>query len=193
MAVDEGTVQVAHEALIREWPQLQAWLADQRDDLRVQRQVTTAAEAWAAGGREPTELYRGRPPRHGPRVARPPPRLASEVEDEFLDASVAEERRVQDAQVRANRRLRGSLVAVGVALVLAMIGGTIAVARGREAAASRDHADVARLAAVSRSLIERQPDVGLLARRRGASPRGQRRDPQHAPVRARGPSACSRA
>ena len=43
-----------------------------------------------------------------------------------------------------------------------MIGGAVAVVRGRQAADSRDRADVARLAAVSRSLIERQPDVGLL-------------------------------
>ena len=161
VAIDAGTVQVAHEALIREWPQLRTWLADQRDDLRVQRQVTIAAEAWTAGGREPSELYRG------PRLARALEWLdrrpqASEAEEEFLHESAAEEQRVQKAQARANRRLRTSLVGVAVALVLAMIGGGIAVVRGRQAGQSRDHADVARLAAVSRSVIERQPDVGLL-------------------------------
>src|SRR6185503_8671624 len=109
-------------ALIREWPQLRTWLADQRDDLRVQRQVTMAAEAWTTGGREPSELYRG------PRLARALEWLerrpqASVAEEEFLRESAAEEQRVQKAQVRANRRLRTSLVAVGVALVLAIVGG----------------------------------------------------------------------
>ncbi|HUP85975.1 MAG TPA: protein kinase [Acidimicrobiales bacterium] len=161
VAVDEGTVQVAHEALIREWPQLGRWLADQRDDLRLQRQVTTAAEAWDSGGRDPSELYRG------PRLARALEWLerrprASETEEAFLRAAAAEEERVQRAQARTNRRLRTSLAGVAIALVLAMLGSGVAIARGRQAADSRDQADVARLAAVSRSLVERQPDVGLL-------------------------------
>jgi WD40 repeat protein len=161
VSIDEGTVQLAHEALIREWPELRTWLADQHDDLRVQRQVTVAAEAWTASGREPSELYRG------PRLARALEWLdrrpqASEAEVAFLHESAAEEQRVQKAQARANRRLRTSLVGVGVALVLAVVGGALAVARGRQAADSRDHADVARLAAVSRSLVERQPTLGLL-------------------------------
>lgn len=161
VSVDASTVQVAHEALIREWPQLRTWLADQRDDLRVQRKVTVAAEAWLGSGRDPSELYRG------PRLASALEWLqrhphASLLEAEFLRESAAEETRVHQAQVRANRRLRASLVGVGVALVIALVGATVAVRQGRRAANSRDHAEVARLAAVSRSLIERQPDLGLL-------------------------------
>ncbi|MGH9276482.1 MAG: hypothetical protein ACRDZU_17690, partial [Acidimicrobiales bacterium] len=161
VSIDAGTVQVAHEALIREWPQLREWLADQRDDLRVQRQVTDAAAAWASGGREPTELYRG------PRLAAAMDWLdrhphASALETDFIRESAGEEERSRLAQARANRRLRASLIGVGIALVIAIIGGTLAVNRSREAAKARDHADVARLAALSRSLVERQPDIGLL-------------------------------
>ncbi len=161
VSVDAGAVQVAHEALIREWPQLRTWLTDQRDDLRVQRQVTDAAAAWASRGREPTDLYRG------PRLAIAVDWLdrhphASELEAVFVRESAAEERRSRLAQVRANRRLRASLIGVGIALVIAIIGAALAVNRSREAGDARDHADVARIAAVSRSLIERQPDIGLL-------------------------------
>ena len=161
VSIDASTVQVAHEALIREWPLLRTWLAEKRDDLRVQRQVTVAAEAWLASGRDPSELYRG------PRLANALDWLerhphASQLETDFVRESAAEETRQLQAQARANRRLRASLVAVGVALVVAVVGASVAITQGRRAADSRDRAETARLAAVSRSLIERQPDLGLL-------------------------------
>jgi WD40 repeat protein/class 3 adenylate cyclase len=159
--VDAGTVQVAHEALIREWPQLRGWLDDQRVDLRLQRQITSAAEVWATSGREPTELFRG------PRLATATDWLdrqphASELETEFVRESRAEEARVQRARARANRRLRIALVGAVVALTLALAGALVAVGQGRSASDARDQAEVARLAALSRSLVERQTDVGLL-------------------------------
>jgi tetratricopeptide (TPR) repeat protein len=48
-AVDqyEGVVEVSHEALIRGWPKLQKWLGDEREGLRIQRQLSAAARDWA--------------------------------------------------------------------------------------------------------------------------------------------------
>ena len=42
-----GTVEVAHEALIREWPTLREWLSEDREGLRLHRQLTHAAEECA--------------------------------------------------------------------------------------------------------------------------------------------------
>ena len=42
----EPTVDVAHEALLREWSRLRGWLDDDRDGLRVHRHLTTAAAGW---------------------------------------------------------------------------------------------------------------------------------------------------
>jgi len=39
----EGTAEVAHEALIREWPTLREWLAEDREGLRLHRHLTEAA------------------------------------------------------------------------------------------------------------------------------------------------------
>jgi hypothetical protein len=39
----EGTVEVAHEALIREWPALRGWLEEDREGLRIHRHLTEAA------------------------------------------------------------------------------------------------------------------------------------------------------
>jgi hypothetical protein len=52
------TVEVAHEALIREWPRLRGWLAESREDLRQQRLLAQAAGEWQAAGRDPGYLLR---------------------------------------------------------------------------------------------------------------------------------------
>jgi WD40 repeat protein/transcriptional regulator with XRE-family HTH domain len=59
IVTSEDTVEVAHEALIREWPRLRGWLEDNREGLRLHRQLTEAAQEWDALNREPDLLYRG--------------------------------------------------------------------------------------------------------------------------------------
>ena len=161
VTLDEGGVEVAHEALIREWPRLQGWLDEDRDSLRLQRHLTSAATAWDQRGQDPSELYRGT------RLAaaldwldEDPP--ISALERQFLDESRVGQEQEVEQQVRTYRRLRRRLTLTGAALLLALIAGSVALIQGREATASRDRAEVSRIAALSRSLTERQPDVGLL-------------------------------
>ena len=45
------TCEVAHEALLRTWPQLSNWLAEDRDRLRSLESLQRAAEEWDQGGR----------------------------------------------------------------------------------------------------------------------------------------------
>ena len=52
VTMDEAGVEVAHEALIREWPRLQEWLDEDRDSLRLQRHLTAAATAWDQRGQD---------------------------------------------------------------------------------------------------------------------------------------------
>ena len=54
-----ATVEVAHEALIREWPLLREWLAQDREGLRVHRHLTEAAQEWELLEHDPGALYRG--------------------------------------------------------------------------------------------------------------------------------------
>ena len=56
---DEGSVELAHEALARAWPRLRGWLEDDSDGQRNLRHLTAAADAWVAMGRPESELYRG--------------------------------------------------------------------------------------------------------------------------------------
>jgi hypothetical protein len=59
VTLSEDTAEVAHEALIREWPSLRQWLNEDRDGLRLHRHLTESAEAWDDLDRDPGELYRG--------------------------------------------------------------------------------------------------------------------------------------
>ncbi len=54
------TVDIAHEALLREWSVMRGWLEDDLDARRLQRELSDAARAWDDAGREPTGLFAGR-------------------------------------------------------------------------------------------------------------------------------------
>src|SRR5919202_885932 len=53
------TVEVAHEALLREWPRLAEWLAASRERLLVQRRLLASAAEWQRSGREASFLASG--------------------------------------------------------------------------------------------------------------------------------------
>ncbi len=53
------TVEVAHEALLREWPRLRGWLRESREDVRRQRELARGAIRWQANKRDESYLLRG--------------------------------------------------------------------------------------------------------------------------------------
>jgi WD40 repeat protein/serine/threonine protein kinase len=53
------TLEVAHEALLREWDRLQIWLEESRSDLRTQRSIARAEAEWQAAGQDSSFLLRG--------------------------------------------------------------------------------------------------------------------------------------
>ena len=108
-------VEVSHEALIRGWPQLRAWIDEDRSGLLVQRRLTEAALDWQRLDRDESALYRGA--RLATAVEWQSQHLDSlnELERAFLDASLSlrrtEQTREQERQQReleAARRLAES-------------------------------------------------------------------------------------
>lgn len=59
ITLGQDSIEVAHEALIREWPRLRGWLDEDRDGLLLARGLTTAAHDWSTLGRDEGALYRG--------------------------------------------------------------------------------------------------------------------------------------
>ena len=55
----EAVIEIAHEALVRNWPRLAEWLDEDRQRMRVRRRLTAATEAWLARGRDAGLLWGG--------------------------------------------------------------------------------------------------------------------------------------
>ncbi len=171
----DGGYDLAHEALVRAWPRLQAWLDEDRSGQRIRQHLALAAAGWEALDRADSELYRGA-------------RLAAAVEwldrtreplvdpeRAFLETSTA----VADTQVRQlaaesrrqraqNQRLRALVAATVVLLLAAGAAGLAAVDSSRDAAAGRDDAtrsarQAGHDALVARSLALRSTDRSLAA------------------------------
>ena len=160
LTVSDGAVEVAHEALLREWPRLRAWLEEDTQGRRLHRRLTDDARAWDADARDPGALYRGA-------------RLASALdwaaghepelnatERAFLDDS-------RRASGRAQRRLRMVLAGVASLLVLAVIAGGIALDQRGNARAEATAAAAQRLGA--QALTDDRLDRALLLARQGVA------------------------
>jgi WD40 repeat protein/transcriptional regulator with XRE-family HTH domain len=84
---DNQMAEVAHEALIREWPTLRAWLEEDREGLRLHRHLTLAADGWERQGRDAGELYRGARLMQATGWAETHASQLSALEQDFLAAS----------------------------------------------------------------------------------------------------------
>ena len=54
-----STVEVAHEALIRQWERVRSWLDENRESLRLHRRLTTSSDEWEHARRDVSYLARG--------------------------------------------------------------------------------------------------------------------------------------
>lgn len=139
------TVEVAHEALLREWPRLGDWIDEQRDDLVVRKRLDAALIEWKGAGEQGGYL-----PSDG--------RLA-QFEEWSADTSLSltlEERafleaaseREKESAARSARRRRGALIGLAaVSVLLAGLAGFALVQKGNaddaaaEATQNADRAD----------------------------------------------------
>jgi DNA-binding SARP family transcriptional activator len=127
LVADQDSVELAHEALVREWPRLREWLDEDVEGQKILRHVSGTAAAWDAMGRPDNELYSGsRLSGAVEWVARADPDLTA-VESEFIAAGTARERDDREAEReqlrrerRGARRLRAVVVVTALALVVAL-------------------------------------------------------------------------
>ncbi|MCX6030642.1 MAG: hypothetical protein NT169_15265 [Chloroflexi bacterium] len=149
----DAQVEVAHEALVRNWPRLVGWLEDEREVLRRRRRLTDAAEQWERTGRDASALLRGALLEEALRYGD-----LNELETAFVQASQAEleaterereaarqrelaqaralaeeQRRRADEQARAARQLRRLLIALGVVFIAALGAAGFALVKQQQA------------------------------------------------------------
>lgn len=175
VTTSETTAQVAHEALLREWPRLRAWLDADRDGRRLHQQIATATVEWQSSGEDDGALLRGaRLAAAADWRVRAQDQL-TEPERRFLDTSA---RRHADDLLRARRTTRRFQALVAVLVVL--LGGAgaatvVAVERGRAAAERAEEAVARDLVNQSVDLATSRLDTALLL-----AVEAHRRDPSMA-------------
>ena len=188
ITTSEDSAEVAHEALIREWPTLRSWLDDNREGLRLQRHLTEAAQEWLLVNRESDLLYRGA------RLAQAREWAASHAEDlnalehEFLNASIEHseralaEREAQrqrelaaanelvetQRQAASSLRTRNRLITIigSLAIILALLAGIFGIRsnqNSRQAEANFANAEAQRLAALANGLLQQGGKPELIA------------------------------
>ncbi|MGI9435705.1 MAG: TIR domain-containing protein [Geminicoccaceae bacterium] len=125
---DRPTLEVVHEALLRNWPILTTWLADDGENLRRFDGVRQAAEAWDANGRKEAWLVHrdDRLTAVEDLVKEPRFKLKEQAESDYFDACL--ERRQEEIKAAQrlksqNRTYQASIVAAVVALFIVGIGG----------------------------------------------------------------------
>jgi len=145
LTVSGDTVEVAHEALLREWPRLRGWLEEDEAGRALRAHLGPSAREWEERGRDQAELYRG-------------PRLITALEwagehnadltpteRAFLDKSKDAADLDALQKRRTIRRLRVGAVGLAALLVAATSAGFVAVQQ-------RDRADAATVASNIRAL-----------------------------------------
>ncbi|WP_238951452.1 hypothetical protein [Kitasatospora sp. A2-31] len=166
LIVENDTVTIAHEALVRAWPRMRTWIESDRADRLVRQGLEEAAAAWERDGRDPGMLYRGERLVAARRVAA---HEAGPLATAFLKASAHRARR---AAARRNR-----VIAVLSTLVLvAVAAAATAVQQSLTARSERDTAVFHQLLAKADHL--RGTDPSLAAQLDLAAHRMRRTDPE---------------
>ncbi len=145
LAVDEKTVEIAHEALIGGWPRLRDWIDAERQDLRFRQRVGRAATEWEASDRDPDLLWRGTPLAQARDWAEEHPDGFDLLEQEFVDA--AEDARVAEEEAQAQRAARSAVtrrratIALAALTLASIVASIVAFAALRRATSSTEVAE----------------------------------------------------
>lgn len=149
LTVDDSKVQIAHEALLRNWPRLRQWIEESRDDLRMRRKISVQAEEWQSEGRETDLLYHGTPLHASLDWREEHPDQLGVLENTFLDSS---KQRQEDNEARAlaGKRRARRLWSIAIAsLAMLAIGATLSsIFAYRAFRDSEEHARMAEEATV---------------------------------------------
>ena len=154
LAVDGASVELAHEALLREWPRYRAWLEEDRNGRRLHSHLIAAAREWKLRDRDPAELYRGARLAGALEWAAENDDWLNALERAFLDAGRFRQERLARQRRREERRLRGLVLAVGLLVAVAGCAGGLALAMHLTASHATRVAQAATRAAFGRQLGE---------------------------------------
>jgi WD40 repeat protein/energy-coupling factor transporter ATP-binding protein EcfA2 len=148
-----STVEVAHEALIRQWERLRGWLDENREGLRTQRRLISANDEWLSNNREASYLASGVRLEQFEEWAKSTDIALNEGEREYLRASIAareaqraaeRERQAREERLeqQARTRLRALAIISTIAAVVGIALASLAITQRQAALDAQEEAIV---------------------------------------------------
>jgi WD40 repeat protein/energy-coupling factor transporter ATP-binding protein EcfA2 len=157
----DNVVEVAHEALLRQWTPLSDAIEESRSSLRMRSEIERATLDWIAHQRDDSGLLRGRRLAELSSWADLTTDLGTE-ERAFLAASSALALREQEGLRRSVRRLQLAVAGLVAFLVLALIATTGFFQANRRSQAQSRVALARQLSAETTSIARNEPDTAIL-------------------------------
>ncbi|KAF4408033.1 nSTAND1 domain-containing NTPase [Streptomyces lycii] len=161
ITVDGPRLEITHEALIRGWPRFRRWLSENRQQLRVHRQLTEAAAAWELLGEDRGALYRGarldeaRPLADGDKAG------LTARERAFLEASLAAEATETAAAARRRTGRRLLTVVITVLLLATTVTSVLAARANRQLTTQRNAAVALNVSSEASRLYPTAPGLAM--------------------------------
>jgi WD40 repeat protein/class 3 adenylate cyclase len=157
---DDGLVEIAHEALIREWPRLSSWLKDDAVGRELRGHLTQAARHWAEHDKDADDLYRGARLSAALDWSQSHDQALNLLERDFLAQSREASQEELGRQRRTNRRLQALLAGTAIFLVVALIAGLFAFIQRNHAQDQAVKSDAERAGTLAQT--EQNLDLSLL-------------------------------
>jgi WD40 repeat protein/class 3 adenylate cyclase len=162
VTVGLDVVEVAHEALIREWPLLRRWLDEDREGLQIHRRLTDDSREWLRYERDPGLLYRGARLSAAQEWAEGHDAVLSADEREFLGAGRAARESELERARRRQRRLLGLAITLAVLLAAAVVAALYAVSQRGSAQRNERSATARALVRSAEAQLGQRLDLALL-------------------------------
>lgn len=154
-----ATVEVAHEALIRQWERLRGWLDENREGLRLHRRLTSASEDWLQSNRDKSFLARGARLERWADWSSHTDIALNEIEREYLKISLEErdaqlkkekerEERERQLEQRAQRFLRAFAIFASIAAVAGIVLASVAITQRQAAVEAQAQSEQSALEAL---------------------------------------------
>lgn len=176
------TVELAHEAILREWQRLRSWIDERREDLLVHRRIQMTVQDWLEADRDPSYLLRGvRLQQAIAWLGRTDIAVSDEERkliEESIDFAEAERAEREALEQKAARRRRLAIWILAGAAVVATGLGLYAVGQRGDALRSASEATSRELTQAAIAITEDDPELGVIlaaeaiemARSAGADP-----------------------
>lgn len=136
--LDTAVASLAHEALLRRWNQVAEWVRENREQLWLRAHVEQNQQRWEQQGRDPSLLLPpGLPLEEGRQLLAAGAGMLLSETTAYISASLMHH---EQEAVRRRRRRRAVLAAMSLLTLLAILGGSVAWIKQREADAERNTA-----------------------------------------------------